>query len=73
MAETGRYFGIGLDTKDLDKSVEKGRQGFIRLSEEAVRQGKVIDKVFSGQDLSADLESEFKRLSRMSVEAFGSV
>ena len=73
MAETSRYFGIGLDTKDLEKSIEKGRQGFIKLGDEALKQGKVIDKVFSGQDLSANLDSEFKRLSRMSIDAFGSI
>ena len=73
MAETSRYFGVRLDTKDLEKSIEKGRQGFIKLGDEALKQGKVIDKVFSGQDLSANLDSEFKRLSRMSIEAFGSI
>ena len=73
MADTSRYFGIGLDTKDLEKSIEKGRQGFIKLGDEALKQGKVIDKVFSGQDLSGNLDAEFKRLSRMSIEAFGSI
>ena len=73
MADTSRYFGIGIDTRDLDKGIERGRQGFIKLGEEALRQGKVIDKVFSGQDLSSNMESEFKRLSRLSVEAFGSL
>lgn len=72
-ADTGRYFGIGLDTKELEKSVEKGRQAFIKLTDEALKQGKVIDKVFSGQDLSASLESEFKRLGRMSIDAFGGI
>lgn len=73
MADTSRYFGVRLDTKDFEKSIEKGRQGFIKLGDEALKQGKVIDKVFSGQDLSANLDSEFKRLSRMSIDAFGRI
>ena len=73
MADTGRYFGIGLDTKELEKSIEKGKQAFAKLGDEALKQGKIIDKVFSGQDISSNLDAEFKRLSRLSIDAFGSI
>lgn len=73
MADKSRYFGIGIDTKELEKSIERGKQAFAKLGDEALKQGKVIDKIFSGQDISSNLDAEFKRLSRLSIDAFGSI
>lgn len=73
MADKSRYFGIGIDTKELEKSIERGKQAFAKLGDEALKQGKVIDKIFSGQDISSNLDADFKRLSRLSIDAFGSI
>lgn len=73
MEDYNRYFGIGIDTKELEKSIERGKQAFAKLGDEALKQGKVIDKIFSGQDISSNLDAEFKRLSRLSIDAFGSI
>ena len=73
MADKSRYFGIGIDTKELEKSIERGKQAFAKLGDEALKQGKVIDNIFSGQDISSNLDAEFKRLSRLSIDAFGSI
>ena len=73
MADTSRYFGIGLDTGQLKKQSDEARKAFDRIGEEAVKQSEVIDKAFSGKLITSGLEKEFERLSKMSIDAFGSL
>ena len=73
MADTSRYFGIGLDTGQLKKQADEARKAFDRIGEEAVKQSGVIDKAFSGKPITSGLEKEFERLSKMSIDAFGSL
>ena len=45
-ADTGRYFGIGLDVSKLIKDAEKAKAAFDSIGEEALKQGKAIDNAF---------------------------
>ena len=56
MADTSRYFGIGLDTGQLKKQADEARKAFDRIGEEAVMQSGVIDKAFSGKPITSGLE-----------------
>lgn len=47
-ADTGRYFGIGLDVSKLIKDAEKAKAAFDSIGEEALKQGKAIDNAFKG-------------------------
>ena len=73
MADTSRYFGIGLDTTQLKKQAEEARKAFGRIGEEALRQAKTMDQAFSGQIIPPAFEKDIQRLSKLSIDAFGSL
>ena len=73
MADTSRYFGIGLDTTQLKKQAEEARKAFSRIGDEAMKQAKVMDQAFSGQIIPPAFEKDIQRLSKLSIDAFGSI
>lgn len=69
MAED-RYFSIGLDSSKLLKDAEEAKKAFDGIGKEAEDQGKRIDQVFAGLDLTDSMRSQYDLLNRMSKEAF---
>ena len=87
MADTGRYFGIGLDVSKLIKDAEKAKAAFDSIGEEALKQGKAIDNAFKGisskefqkfregfgAGLSDQIAGTMKSLEAQGVQLFGSL
>ena len=86
-ADTGRYFGIGLDVSKLIKDAEKAKAAFDSIGEEALKQGKAIDNAFKGisskefqkfregfgAGLSDQIAGTMKSLEAQGVQLFGSL
>lgn len=86
-ADTGRYFGIGLDVSKLIKDAEKAKAAFDSIGEEALKQGKAIDNAFKGisskefqkfregfgAGLSDQIAGTIKSLEAQGVQLFGSL
>ena len=86
-ADTGRYFGIGLDVSKLIKDAEKAKAAFDSIGEEALKQGKAIDNAFKGisskefqkfregfgAGLSDQIVGTMKSLEAQGVQLFGSL
>lgn len=86
-ADTGRYFGIGLDVSKLIKDAEKAKAAFDSIGEEALKQGKAIDNAFKaisskefqkfregfGAGLSDQIAGTIKSLETQGVQLFGSL
>lgn len=86
-ADTGRYFGIGLDVSKLIKDAEKAKVAFDSIGEEALKQGKAIDNAFKGisskefqkfregfgAGLSDQIAGTIKSLETQGVQLFGSL
>lgn len=66
-----RYFGIGLDNSQLKRQIEEAKKSFRNLSDEALKQAGIIDGAFSGKTLSMNIEKEFKKINKMSIDLFG--
>ena len=64
------FFGIRLDTKKLEQDAEKARQAFETVGKEAEKQSSIIDKAFGGTTVSRQLEKDFKRIDKLSIDAF---
>ena len=87
MADTSRYFGIGLDVSKLIKDAEKAKAAFDSIGEEALKQGKAIDNAFKGisskefqkfregfgAGLSDQIAGTIKSLETQGVQLFGSL
>lgn len=67
------YFGIGIDTKKLEQDAQRAKQAFDNIGNEAVRQSAIIDKAFSEQTLSKNLEKELSNISKLSIDAFNGI